>query len=156
VLLAWTGRAGSGVPARIDYPEGFSSAGMPSADGLRRITKEGFTAVINLAPESVSNQLAGEAQLVVELGMQYVNIPVAWDAPGKADFERFAARMQAFEKDKQKVLVHCQANMRASVFSYLYRHLKLGAPQEEARAYVERIWSPNAAWQDFIDSLLWP
>ena len=54
----------------------------------------------------------------------------------------------------QKRFVHCIANMRVSAFTFLYRHLVLGVPVDEARQTLHQIWEPNPIWQQFIDEQL--
>jgi hypothetical protein len=52
----------------------------------------------------------------------------------------------------RNVFVHCNANMRVSVFVYLYRTLKLGVSEEMARQDLRKIWDPNTVpqWAAFI------
>ena len=44
-------------------------------------------------------------------------------------------------RGERRTLVHCFANFRASAFTYLYRTLRLGVPEAEARADLETIWT---------------
>ena len=74
---------------------------------------------MNLAPPSNQGAVADEGKLVAEDGPTYVNIPVVWQQPTYEDFELFSAVMNG-ARDR-KVLVHCQLNMRASAFTFLYR-----------------------------------
>ena len=48
-----------------------------------------------------------------------MNIPVDWENPQEADFERFSTTLAG--AGERRVLVHCQMNMRASMFTFLYR-----------------------------------
>ena len=77
-----------------------------------------------------------EGKLVAEDGPTYVNIPVSWQQPTYEDFELFSAVMNG-ARDR-KVLVHCQLNMRASAFTFLYRVIHEGVPPEEAMQGVAR------------------
>ena len=74
---------------------------------------------MNLAPPTNQGAVADEGKLVAEDGPTYVNIPVSWQQPTYEDFELFSAVMNG-ARDR-KVLVHCQLNMRASAFTFLYR-----------------------------------
>jgi hypothetical protein len=89
---------------------------------------------------------------VKELGMDYVQVPVIWDAPTMADFYAFAGAMQR-EPDK-KTLLHCQANYRASAFAFLYRVLYQGVTVAEAKADMNSIWTPNETWRNLIFTVL--
>ena len=77
---------------------------------------------------------------VAREGLTYVHIPVVWTDPRTEDVRKFFDSMQA-HRDR-KVFVHCFANMRASVFVYLYRALVEGVPEEEARATLHEVWDP--------------
>src|SRR5262245_3498738 len=94
--------------------ETLSSGGMPTAEQLRDAAERDVDVVINLALHEAPNALPGEEQLVRSLGMQYINIPVNWDAPTEQDLNQFMDLMDQ-HRDKN-VLVHCQANYRASAF----------------------------------------
>jgi protein tyrosine phosphatase (PTP) superfamily phosphohydrolase (DUF442 family) len=86
--------------------------------------------------------------------MEYVHIPVEWNKPTKQNLEDFFAAMD--EHQGEKVLVHCQANYRASSFVMLYRVLKLGWKKDEAIPVMEKMWNPEdfPVWQNFIDENL--
>ena len=85
--------------------------------------------------------------------MTYVQIPVDWRDPSLRDLELFFDVMDA-NRDRQ-VYVHCFANMRVSVFVYLYRTLREGVSEDEAWADVLKVWDPGsdpetAQWPRFI------
>ncbi|MBD9356213.1 protein tyrosine phosphatase family protein [Methylomonas sp. EbA] len=112
----------------------------------------GIEAVINLAPPTASNALPGEAELVANQGITYIQIPVAWEHPRLSQLEQFFAVLKAFKR--HKVWVHCAKNKRASAFIYLYRRLCL-AEEEGAASYpMSEIWTPNPVWQAFIDQAI--
>ena len=52
------------------------------------------------------------------------------------------------------VLVHCQVNMRASAFVFLYRVIHEDAPVQEAAAKLTGVWIPDGVWKRFIDDTL--
>ena len=56
----------------------------------------------------------------------------------------------------EHVLVHCQANFRATGFVTLYRILRLGWKKEDAFQDLRKIWNPEKfpIWQKFIDENL--
>ena len=49
--------------------------------------------------------------------------------------------------------LQCQANYRASAFTYLYRVLEAGDPEADARADMNRIWEPEGTWAEFVDDV---
>ena len=94
--------------------------------------------------------------MVESLGMQYIHIPVEWSEPTRQNLEDFFAAMEAHKEDH--ILVHCQANYRASSFIMLYRVLRLGWKKEEAIPIMEKMWNPEdfPVWEKFIQENLQP
>ena len=81
-----------------------------------------------------------------------MNIPVEFNRPTAADFQRFVEEMQ--RKPGENVLVHCQVNMRGTAFVFLYRVIYEGAPVDEAAAKLTGVWIPDRVWKKFIDETL--
>ncbi len=134
--------------------ERLSSSGMPKAEQMKAVAEAGTQVVINLAPATVRDALPNEDALVESLGMKYIQIPVDWNHPIRQNLDDF---FQAMDEHKdQKVLVHCQANYRASSFIMLYRVLRLGWKEEDAVQIMEKMWNPEdfPVWQKFIDENL--
>ena len=130
------------------------TGGMPTADQIKSAAQEGVQTVINLAPHEAPRALKDEASLVTSLGMQYINIPVDWDRPTEQDLNQFMDAMDA-HKD-EKILVHCQANFRASGFVSLYRILREGWKEEDALTVMHKIWNEDRypVWKKFIENTL--
>jgi protein tyrosine phosphatase (PTP) superfamily phosphohydrolase (DUF442 family) len=133
----------------LSYDENLASAGMSTREQLADVAAAGFELVINLAMDQPPYQLPGEAELVQELGMAYVHIPVVWESPQQADLERFYQVMQ--ENRERKVFVHCVMNYRATAFVYLYRCQVEGMDLTLARRDMEKIWKPDSVWERFIE-----
>jgi protein tyrosine phosphatase (PTP) superfamily phosphohydrolase (DUF442 family) len=134
--------------------ENLFTGGMPTSEQLADAAQRGVQIVINLAPHEVSNALPGETELVTSLGMQYVNIPVIWTTPTKDGLDRFMDLMDE-NKDK-RILVHCQANFRATAFVALYRILRQSWSAEDAMAGMRQIWDTEdyPIWKMFIEENL--
>jgi protein tyrosine phosphatase (PTP) superfamily phosphohydrolase (DUF442 family) len=128
------------------------TAGQPTAEQLDAVQDAGYTVVINLATGTTPRDLSNEAVLLQERGIDYIHIPVIWDQPTAENLAQFFQAMDA--NQGKKCFVHCIANMRVSAFVYLYRVLKQGVPEAEARAMMNRLWEPNVVWQNFIDEVL--
>lgn len=130
------------------------TGGMPKAEQLTDAAQKGVQLVINLAPHEVQDALPNEPELVNSLGMQYINIPVIWKTPTKDGLDRFMDLMD--ENQDTKILVHCQANFRATAFIALYRILRLGWSADEAMAGMHKIWDEEAypIWKMFIEENL--
>lgn len=134
--------------------EKLSSSGMPTAEQMKEVAEAGVQVVINLALTTSPGALPNEDSVVQSLGMQYIHIPVEWNNPTKQNLEDFFAAMD--EHQEEKVLVHCQANYRASSFIMLYRVLRLGWNKEDAIPIMEKMWNPEdfPVWQTFIEDML--
>ncbi|PKN85527.1 MAG: phosphatase [Chloroflexi bacterium HGW-Chloroflexi-8] len=125
------------------------TGGMPTVEQLKHLQNEDVDVVINLALDDSPNALSKEMEILQDLGMTYVQIPVEWENPRLSDLEKFFDIMEKYKS--RKLFVHCVLNMRVSVFIYLYRMIKDHIPAEIAILDVRRIWDPNPIWQTFIE-----
>ena len=151
---AW-GQATSAKPIGANYvaaTERIHTAGQPDAATLGTLAEQGFELVVNLAPPNNQGAVADEGKLVAEDGPTYVNIPVSWQKPTYEDFELFSAVMNG-ARDR-KVLVHCQLNMRASAFTFLYRVIEEHVPPEQAMEALRAVWIPRDQWATFTADVL--
>ena len=132
------------------FSENIFTSGMPSKEQLEDSKNFGVQVVINLAPHTVRDALSDEEDIVNSLGLKYINIPVDWNTPTKANLAKFMDIMD--NKAGDIVYVHCQANFRASSFVTLYRILRKGWDPQEALKIMYEIWDTNAypIWQEFI------
>ena len=129
------------------------TAGQPSVAQLQSVAAAGFQTVINLAlHDQPRYSLPDEPGTVAGLGMQYVHIPVQFEAPTEADLLAFFAAMEAHRGEK--LLVHCAANMRATAFLGLYWAIRLGWPEERAFQLQRGLWQPDGVWTDFMAAML--
>ena len=140
------------IPDFLRLSDRIGTAGQPREEQFAAIRQAGYEVVINLRPPD--DTLPEERALVEGEGMDYVSIPVAWDAPTAENVEAFFATMQANEG--KHVFVHCARNMRVSAFLYLYRVAKENVAPEEAARDLHRIWTPNPTWQAFMNCVRQP
>jgi len=134
------------------YSEQFASSGQPGERQLEELGAAGFNRVVYIAYSDNDNALPNEDRIVKKLGMEYVHIPVEWNAPTKSDFYLFAGAMQ--RAPDARTLLHCQVNYRASAFAFLYRVLYLGVPVAAAKADLNSVWTPNETWTALIFDIL--
>jgi protein tyrosine phosphatase (PTP) superfamily phosphohydrolase (DUF442 family) len=128
------------------------TSGQLSADDIGRLPDLGVRNVINLALPSSTYALKGEAELVTGLGLNYIHLPVTWEAPEPAQLRRFFLILQSL--NEEPTWVHCARNMRVSAFVFLYRRLCLGESEETASYPLCEVWEPNPTWQQFIRDAL--
>lgn len=128
--------------------EQLTTSGQPSEDQLKDLKKWGVDLVINLGLHNHERALADEASSVAELGMTYVHIPVAFDNPTDADFEKFRTALRA--AGDAKLHVHCIANYRVTAFLYRYQRDVLGMDDSAARSLMDTVWAPGGVWAKFI------
>lgn len=136
----------------LKISDSVATAGQPTEAQFSTIQKSGYQIVVNLARPDSPNALPNEQALVESLGMQYIPIPVVWENPTLEDISRFFSVIET-NADKS-VFVHCAANMRVSSFVYLYRLIRAGTSEEQAKQDLHRIWTPNETWQRFIQQAI--
>jgi len=136
---------------RID--DQVTTSGVVTAEQLRGLRAGGYDAVIDLLPIGHEHALPGEARLVEDQGLDYVHIPVAFDAPTRADFEAFARAMDAHRG--QTIHLHCAANYRVSAFYSAYALRNGSFTDAEADALLAGLWDPSEhpAWRGLLADL---
>jgi protein tyrosine phosphatase (PTP) superfamily phosphohydrolase (DUF442 family) len=152
-IIASCLRPKNGIEDILNYryiSDRLATSGQPTVPEFTHIYRAGYRTVLNLAPPTASNAIPAEEQIVTALGLEYLNIPVAWDNPTHEDFDRFCDVLAS--RPERPIFVHCAMNMRVSAFVFLYRHLILGISQPEARQSMESVWQPNEVWQQYIAS----
>ncbi|MES2128546.1 MAG: protein tyrosine phosphatase family protein [Pseudomonadota bacterium] len=145
---AFAAEAAINAPNVVPITGTLVTSGQPTADALAHLGEQGFGAVIYLAPTTVEDAVAGEAEIVRKQGLEWVNIPINFGKPTDEDVQAFFATMDKF-KDK-KVLVHCQVNMRASSMTFIYRTVVKHEKPELAYESVNKVWSPRGVWKQLI------
>jgi uncharacterized protein (TIGR01244 family) len=143
-------RALSDIPAYRLIDNRLATSGQIAYDDITAIQAAGYDMVVNLAPAD-KDRNGEEGFRVVEQGMAYMHIPVSWENPSLRDLDLFLDFMT--QNRDRKVFVHCFANMRVSTFVYLFRTLKEGVPEEEARKDLLAVWDPAslAQWHSFVE-----
>lgn len=136
------------IPQFFQITDSLATAGQPSREQFADIKKAGYELIINLGMLESPGALPDERAVVTNEGMVYVQIPVVFDAPQIEEAARFCDLI-AFNAGR-KIFVHCVANKRAAVFVFLYRVLCTDVNEAQAQRDLERVWTPDEIWQDFI------
>lgn len=151
--------SGSGDPEGIRNFQRLSprwtTSGRLRTEDLDSLRARGVAHVINLALDDHPEALADEAGQLAARDIAYTHIPVPFDAPGQAHYDAFVSALEA--AGEAAVHVHCIMNYRVSAFFYRYHREVLGMAEPEARALIERQWSPfdsdrpeTTAWARFL------
>jgi protein tyrosine phosphatase (PTP) superfamily phosphohydrolase (DUF442 family) len=131
----------------LQISERIGTSGQPELEQLPLIREAGYDVLINLLPVERTPEEGGAVRA---LGMEYIQIPVAWAEPTRDNLLDFFAAMDA-NADK-RVYIHCAVNMRVSAFMYLYRTVRLGMPPDDAEVELHDIWVPDGVWKEFIEA----
>ena len=147
--LKFSGDSIEGIYNYHPITENIATSGQPTEAQFNAIKMAGYKTIINLAPVSVlENSLRTERELLNELGLKYIHIPVDFKNPTSNDFGKFCDALTP--RRDQKVWVHCAANMRVSAFIYRYRSVVLDEPEHSIKSDLEKIWTPVGVWNAFI------
>ena len=125
------------------------TAGQPKENQFDAIAEAGFATVINIAMPDHEDSIDQEGRLVTERGMNYLHLPVPFQAPAPDHVKQFFGLMQA--QREQQVLVHCIMNYRVSAFMYHYLTLVEGYAPEQARSPIFDRWKIEPQWQAIMD-----
>jgi protein tyrosine phosphatase (PTP) superfamily phosphohydrolase (DUF442 family) len=152
LLLATFGACAQEPANLVNWRPGLVSAAQPTPEWLGKAKEMNYDVLVNLAPPQVHGSLPNEGGIVGAKGVYYVNIPVNFSKPTAEDFRFFTEVLKA--NTGRSVFVHCQVNMRGTVFTFLYRVIHEGADPREALAKMQGVWNPDGVWKKFIEDTL--
>ncbi|MBN9690761.1 MAG: protein tyrosine phosphatase family protein [Verrucomicrobia bacterium] len=127
------------------------TSGQPTEAQLPLLAAGGIQTVLNLALPTSPGALPDEAASVTQLGMEYLAIPVPFDAPTVAHWE--AVRTALVTRMERKVWVHCALNYRVSAFLAVYRVRELGWGPADAWRDLRTVWEPDPVWTALLTDL---
>lgn len=137
------------IQAYVPIDSKLASSGQPTADEFSQIAAAGFRTVINLALPTSTGALPDERATVTGLGMDYVAIPVPFEAPLREHYQRFEGELR--QRSGEAVWVHCALNYRVSAFFAVYRVRQLGWARDSAIGELRKIWEPDGVWTEWLD-----
>jgi protein tyrosine phosphatase (PTP) superfamily phosphohydrolase (DUF442 family) len=129
-----------------------ATAGQPTADQFKTIKQAKFDLIINLALADSPNAITDEGELIRQLEMDYIHIPVDFKAPTLDDLNTFFAVID--QHQDKRIFVHCALNWRVSAFIFLYKRIRQHVPASDAFSAMKAVWKPDNTWQQFIESAL--
>ena len=129
-----------------------ATSGQPTVEQLAEIKAQGYTTIVNLALTDASNHLCNEDRICLELGLDYIQVPLLWEYPSSSG-ALFVLDLIDHLVQEQKIWVHCAKNMRVSSLIFLYRQFYMGMDLAEADALLENVWQPNETWTGLIHAV---
>ncbi|HSC85869.1 MAG TPA: protein tyrosine phosphatase family protein [Polyangiaceae bacterium] len=143
----------SGIYNHRAVDDTLGTSGQPTVAQLSEIAAAGYEVIINLSlHDDPRYSLPDERGSVLSLGLEYVHIPVVFQAPDEGELLAFFAAMEASEG--KRIWVHCAANMRVSAFLGLFRVIRQGWAHERAFELLRGLWEPDEVWSAFIGRML--
>lgn len=142
----------SQIPSFSLVHEHLFSSAQPSGEQLQQIKEYGCSTVINLATSKSDNYLAKQDQICLDLGLNYIHIPIDWDMPCA---EQCLLILDLIDHLVQNEIVwlHCAKNKRVSSLMYLYRQFYMNMDLPTAQELLHQVWEPNETWTGLIHSL---
>ncbi|TCB33740.1 hypothetical protein E0H82_13580 [Acinetobacter sp. ANC 4910] len=128
------------------------SSGQPTVEQLKHIKEYGITTVINLALNDAENHLLNEDRICLELGLNYIHIPILWDTPSDEQCLLVLDMLDHLIQE-QMVWVHCAHNLRVSSLIYLYRQYYMDMDIASAQDLLHAVWEPNETWTGLIHAV---
>ncbi|SBS31279.1 hypothetical protein MSP8886_02049 [Marinomonas spartinae] len=125
-----------------------ATGGQPKAEQFLSIAENGYDYVINLGMLDHPDAVLEEDQLVSELGMSYIHVPVKFDAPSKKQVALFCRLLSLLKT--QKVFVHCIMNYRVSAFMYHYFSKVEKCSEHASKSIMFERWDINPVWQEML------
>lgn len=131
-----------------------TTSGVVGADRLKGLAAQGYEALVNLLPDASEHAVADERDIVESQRVEYIYIPVDFQAPGRTDFARFSEALDRLSG--RKIHIHCAANYRVSAFYSLYAVSRGRWSKDQAVDFINGLWRPAdyPAWSEFIEETL--
>ena len=108
--------------------------------------------VINLALTNASNHLENEDRICLDLGLNYIHIPIDWEMPSA---EQCLLVLDLIDHLVQNeiIWIHCAKNKRVSCLMYVYRQFYMNMDMLTSQDLLHEIWEPNETWTGLIHSI---
>ena len=133
------------------YSETLASGAQPNIDQLSHLKNGGFEVVLNISPVSARNALQNEAEVVEQLGLDYIHFPIDCSNLRPIHYKTFEGIMNGV-KDK-KIFVHCGGNIKSSNLIHIYDVLVNGKDEKQSLETLYKIQNPEQKWFDYFKSL---
>jgi uncharacterized protein (TIGR01244 family) len=129
------------IRAFLQVTPEFCTGGQPRVEHYAMLKSKGVKTVLNLRRPS-EHRADEEKQLVEELGMKYVNIPVDYQNPTPETVDEFLKITD--DKASRPMFVHCTAAIRAGAYWAIRRVLRDGMNWDAALEEAKKVGLVNA------------
>ena len=129
------------IRAFLQVTPEFCTGGQPRVEHYAMLKSKGVKTVLNLR-QPTEHRADEEKQLVEELGMKYVNIPVNYQTPTPESVDEFLKITD--DKASRPMFVHCTAAIRAGAYWAIRRVLRDGMTWEAALDEAKKVGLVNA------------
>lgn len=133
------------------HPHLFASA-LPNADQLAQIKAYGIDTLIHIAPNSAHPDSQALDRLCLDLGLNYIQIPLDYDSPA-ADQALLILDLIDFLCTEKMLWLCCPDLQRCSSLLYVYRQFFMQMDLAAAHPLLEATWEPNPTWTGLIHAL---
>lgn len=128
------------------------SSGQPNAEQLQQIKEYGVTTLVNVALSSADNTLAHEDKLSLDVGLNYVKMPISFDMPS-VDQCILVLDMIDYLVKEQMVWLHGSDQFVVSCLVYLYRQYYMGVDIATSHEALHDVWEPNETWTGLMHAI---
>lgn len=128
------------------------TSGQPTAEQLNQIKEYGINTVINITLNDAEPHLEHEDRICLELGLNYLHIPILWDTPSDEQCILILDLIDHLVQEKM-VWIHCAKNYRVSSLMSLYRQYYMDIDLPTAHQLLHEIWEPNETWTGLIHAV---
>jgi len=132
----------------VQLRERIGTSGQPTKAQFAKIAEAGYEVVLNLAASTHVDTMVDEGEVVTQLGMMYIHLPIPWAQPTQKQVKQFCQVMKALRDTK--IWVHCAKNYRVSAFLFHYLEKVEGSSFQEARSPMFSSWTPNETWAELL------
>lgn len=133
----------TGIPNFLKLTDQVWTGGQPWPEHFPKLKDAGVKVIINLRPHAEYEGAREEAK-VKELGINYFNIPVVFNAPDELDADDFL-KLTDEQLKNGPVFIHCAVGTRVGAFWMIRRVVRDGWEFDKALEEANRIGLRNQA-----------
>lgn len=134
--------AAARIPNAYEPIPGIVTGGQPEPDDIAALKRAGCDVILDLR-EPMEPRLFSAREVVVEIGLEYINIPVSHGPLPDGAFDAVRDTVRALA-GKRRAFVHCASGNRVGVMLLPYLILDQGMNTEDAVTQAMRIGMRNA------------